>query len=270
MELAHDVVRLGFVGMGEAAGAIAAGLPASAVALCAFDARPGDQAVRERAAAGGVTLVATPAELAERSDVILALTSGSSAVAVAEGLAGELRPEHVYADWNSASPHTKRRVAAVVEPTGARFADGAVMAAVAAHGHRVPVLLSGGGAGELRRRGERLGMDLRVVGPEPGQAAAIKMLRSLIVKGLESLVVECTAAAEYYGVEDEVLRSLEGTPDTSDWRALSAYLQARVRAHGRRRAGELDEVARTLADAGVEPWLAEAAARRMRWAAETS
>ncbi|SDT20242.1 NAD(P)-dependent oxidoreductase [Jiangella sp. DSM 45060] len=270
MELARDIVRLGFVGLGEAAGAIAAGLSGSAARLYAFDARAGDATVRERAAAGGVTLVADPAELAARSDVVIGLTSGSSAVAVAEVLAGALRPGHVYADWNSASPDTKRRVAAAVEPSGARFADGAVMAAVPAHGHRVPVLLSGAGAEELRRRCAGLGMNLRVIGAEPGQAAAVKMLRSLIVKGLESLVVECTVAAGHYGVVDEVLRSLDGTPDTSDWRALSAYLHSRVREHGARRASELDEVARTVSAAGLEPWLAEAAARRMRWAAETS
>ncbi|WP_198664035.1 DUF1932 domain-containing protein [Jiangella endophytica] len=270
MEFAHDVVRWGFVGLGEAAGAIAAGLSASAVGLYAFDVRSGDAAVRRRAAAGDVTLVGTMAELAARCDILIALTSGSSAVAVAEEITGELRPGHLYADWNSAGPDTKRRVAAVVEPTGARFADGAVMAAVPAHGHRVPVLLSGGGAGDLRRHGERLGMNLRVIGAEPGQAAAVKMLRSLVVKGLESLVVECVTAAEHYGVTGEVLSSLDGTPDTSDWQALSAYLRSRVREHGRRRAAELDEVAKTLSAAGVEPWLAEAAARRMRWAAETS
>ncbi|WP_053206628.1 NAD(P)-dependent oxidoreductase [Jiangella muralis] len=270
MELAHDVVRLGFVGLGEAAGAIAAGLPGPAAQVYAFDARADDATVRERATAGGVALVSTPAELAQRCEVVIALTSGASAVTVAEELAGALRPEHVYADWNSASPDTKRRVAAVVEPSGARFADGAVMAAVPAHGHRVPVLLSGGGAEELRCRCAGLGMNLRVIGAEPGQAAAVKMLRSLIVKGLESLVVECVAAADHYGVTDEVLLSLDGTPDTSDWRALSAYLHSRVREHGGRRAVELDEVARTVSAAGVEPWLAEAAARRMRWAAETS
>ncbi|SEE70030.1 NAD(P)-dependent oxidoreductase [Jiangella alba] len=270
MELAHDVVRMGFVGLGEAAGAIAAGLPAAAVHVYAFDARADDARVRERAAAGGVTLVRTPADLAARCDVVIGLTSGSTAVTVAEELAGALQPGHVYADWNSASPDTKRRVAAVVEPSGARFADGAVMAAVPAHGHRVPVLLSGGGADELLRRCAGLGMNLRVIGAEPGQAAAVKMLRSLIVKGLESLVVECAVAAGHYGVADEVLRSLDGTPDTSDWGALSAYVHARVREHGARRASELDEVARTVSAAGLEPWLAEAAARRMRWVAETS
>jgi 3-hydroxyisobutyrate dehydrogenase-like beta-hydroxyacid dehydrogenase len=254
--------RLGVLGLGEAGLAVATGVHwEGGVAVAGFDVRRDDPELRERAR--DLALVGSARELAESSDVLLVLTSGSSAVTVATELAPWLRPGQVYADWNSASPQTMREVAAVVQPTGALFADGAVMAAVPPHGHRVPVLLSGPGAGAMAERTAGFGLRLEVIGDQPGQAAAVKMLRSLLVKGIEALVIECLLGAEHYGVRDRVLASMAGTPDTSDWEALAGYAVGRVSAHGARRAAELYEVAETLAAADVEPWLATAAARRL-------
>ena len=262
-------MSLGLIGLGEAGTSIAAGLhDEHEYKTPVFDLRRDEPDVRAAAERVGAVLVGSLADLAARADLVIALTGSASAVAVAGEMARALSPEHVYADWSSTSPQTKQLVAASVAPSRAAFADGAIMAAVPPHRHRVPVLLSGAGAAELVRRAEPYGMHLEVIGPEPGQAAAAKMIRSLVVKGMEALVLESMLAAEAYGVGDQVLASLDGTPDTSDWRRLADYVVERASSHGHRRAAELREVSASLLAVGVAPGLADAAERRMQWFAD--
>jgi 3-hydroxyisobutyrate dehydrogenase-like beta-hydroxyacid dehydrogenase len=261
--------RIGLIGIGEAGAAIGAGLrDANDLIVVGYDARGDDAVVRARAAAAGIRLVGSLGDLAAATDVLLCLTSAKVALSVAAAVAPHLGPDHVYADWNSASPQLKREIAHVVAATGASFVDGAVMAAVPPHRHRVPVLLSGGGAERLCAALGGLGMDLELLGPEPGQASAVKMFRSLLVKGLEALLLECAVGAHEYGVTERVLSSMNGTLPTDDWRELASYLLGRTVVHGARRAEELRQVARTLGDLGVEPLLADAGARRLQWFAD--
>jgi 3-hydroxyisobutyrate dehydrogenase-like beta-hydroxyacid dehydrogenase len=258
--------RIGLIGVGEAGAAIAAGLHEEhARSVAAFDARGGEPEVRSRAERAGIDLAGSLEALAASSDVVICLTSAKVAVAVARDMVPFLTAEHVYTDWNSASPQLKCEVAEVVAPSGARFADGAVMAAVPAHRHRVPVLLSGDGAPALQQALAGMDMQLEVLGPEPGQASAVKMFRSLLVKGLEALLLECAVGANAYGATHRVLESMTGSLPTQDWPELAAYLLQRTVAHGERRAEELRQVARTLEDVGLEPLLADAGARRLQW-----
>jgi 3-hydroxyisobutyrate dehydrogenase-like beta-hydroxyacid dehydrogenase len=258
--------RMGLVGVGEAGAAIAAGLHDDhGLSVTGYDARGSDAAVRERATRAGVDLVDDLGALAGACDVILCLASAKVAVPVAEQVAPHLGPRHLYADLNSASPGTKREVGELVSPTGAGYADGAIMSAVPPKRHRVPTLLSGDGAARLAELLTPLGFELEVLDGGPGQASAVKMFRSLLVKGLEALLLECALGAEAWGATDRVLGSMNGTLPTEDWRRLAAYLMERTVVHGERRAEELREVARTLSDAGVEPLLADAGARRLQW-----
>lgn len=258
--------RIGLVGVGEAGAAIAGGLrDEHDLVVSGYDARGGEPDVRARAREAGVALEDSLERLAGSSDVIVCLTSAKVASAVAHDLAPWLTARHVYTDWNSASPDLMRSVAQVVESTGAAFADGAVMAAVPPHRHRVPVLLSGGGARALEDALDGCGMNLEVLGPEPGQASAVKMFRSLLVKGIEALLLECAVGANAYGATQRVLESMNHGLPTDDWPRLASYLLERTIAHGERRAEELRQVARTLDDVGLEPWLAEAGARRLQW-----
>lgn len=262
-------VAVGVVGFGEAGSAIAAGLADAGVDVAATDVRlAGPDGPRLRAAAAdlGVRLVDDSATLAGDREVILSLVTASAALAVVTDLAPHLRPDHLVADLNSTSPGLARRVGEVVTATGATFVDVAVMAAVAPQRQRVPLLASGPGA----TRFADLPLDLRVevVGTEPGTASAMKMLRSLLVKGLEALLVEFAVAARRFGATDRVLESMNGTLPTEDWRELCAYLLSRTAQHATRRGHELEEVAEMLRDLEVEPLLAEAGARRLLWAAE--
>jgi 3-hydroxyisobutyrate dehydrogenase-like beta-hydroxyacid dehydrogenase len=258
--------RLGLVGFGEAGAAIAAGLREEHdVSLVAFDPRSHDAVVRQRAADTGTDLVADLGALAGRADVIICLASAKVAVPIAEEIAPHLGSGHLYADWNSASPDVKRAVGGIVGAAGAAFVDGAVMAAVPPSRHRVSTLLSGVGAARLAELLTPYGMQLEVLGEMPGQASAVKMFRSLLVKGLEALLLECAVGAQEYGATERVLSSMNGTLPTEDWQRLAAYMLERTVAHGARRAEELRQSARTLEDTGVEPMMAEAGARRLQW-----
>ena len=257
---------IGLIGAGEAGAAIAAGLHEEHdLEVLGFDARGDDAVVRRRAADAGMRLLPDLRSLAAGSDVVICLTSAKVAVPIATEIAPFLEQRHIYADWNSASPEMKRAVAEAVRDSGARSVDGAVMAAVPPARHRVPVLLSGEGAHDLMTALEGLGMQLEVLGAEPGQASAVKMFRSLLVKGLEALLLECAVGAQAYGVTHRVLESMNGTLPTEDWPGLADYLLRRTTVHGERRAEELRQVARTLEDIDVVPFLAEAGARRLQW-----
>jgi 3-hydroxyisobutyrate dehydrogenase-like beta-hydroxyacid dehydrogenase len=264
---------IGFIGFGEAGQALARGLRAAGAArVSAYDLgleKPEIRSLLEgRAAEAGVRLEKSARALVETSDIVISAVVGSVAVAVAEQAAPYLTERHFYMDLNSTSPAVKKRVDAIVSPTGARFVEAAVMAGVLPLGHRVPILLCGKAAPQLIERLSPLGMSLEDFGPEIGRAAAAKMFRSIVVKGLEALFVECALAASRYGVMERVLEYVGVGYPGIDWNKLAEKLLRRTATHGERRAHELEEVASTLEAMGIEPIMAGAGARRLRDRAE--
>ncbi len=141
------------------------------------------------------------------------------------------------------------------------------MTSVPPYGIRVPMLLGGPHAEALAHRLRAFGMDATAVSPELGVASAIKMCRSVMIKGLEALVIESYTAARAYGVEDYVLPTLQETFPSIDWAEQGGYFYSRVVQHGRRRAEEMREVANTVREAGFEPWMAAATAEKQDWVA---
>lgn len=260
--------RVGIVGYGEAGGAFAAGLVRAGVSVVVFDTRlaePGGEELRRRARAADVALVEDVGALVDGAQVILSLVTSSAALPVARDLARHLTADHLVADLNSTSPGLAREVFRVIATTGAAFADVAVMAAVPPHGHRVPLLACGPGASQLASLD--IGLEVDVVDGAPGAASAIKMLRSMLVKGLEALLLEFAVASRRFGATDRVLTSLNGTLPTDDWRELASYLLARTAQHGERRGHELEEVSEMLRELDMEPYMAAAGAQRLLWAA---
>jgi len=161
---------------------------------------------------------------------------------------------------------TKCRIAETFSATPVKFVEAAVMAAVPKFGHRVPILLAGPQAGAFIDAMAPFAMDLEDAGPDYGVAAATKMFRSIMVKGLEGLLWECVLAADQYGAAETVLKSVEKGYPGIDWNALASYLIGRTAIHGERRAHEMDEVAATLRALDIDPFMAEAAGKRIRWA----
>ncbi|MCX6629211.1 MAG: DUF1932 domain-containing protein [Candidatus Solibacter sp.] len=176
-----------------------------------------------------------------------------------------LGPQHIYADLNSVSPALKRSIAGEVTSSGAQFVEAAIMAPVPPSGHRVPILLNGSSAPALLETLAPYRMRLELLSAEIGAAAAVKMCRSIIVKGMEALIFECVLGAGYYGADERVFASLEETFPGMKWRELADYVVGRVVVHGERRAREMEQVADTLRAIGIEPIMAEATARRQDW-----
>jgi 3-hydroxyisobutyrate dehydrogenase len=263
---------IGFIGFGEAGFTLANGLRGAGVPqLFAFDiaSESGDRGalIQGRARESGTTLLASPKDLAGSADVLFSTVTSSSSLEAARQTVPFLDARHTYADLNSVSPALKREIAGVVGRTGAAFVEVAVMAPVLPYGHRVPMLLGGAGAPAFADALSPYGMRLRVLSADVGTAAAVKMCRSIVVKGLEALLCECVLGASPYGADAHVFASLDESYPGIDWKRLADYTMGRLVVHGERRAREMEEVAGTLRAIGVEPIMAEATARRQDWGA---
>jgi 3-hydroxyisobutyrate dehydrogenase len=263
---------VGFLGFGEAGFHLARGLRAAgAPPLVAFDIKAPqgteDERIRTRAAETGTRLVQTPRALAESARIILSVVTASSAHDAARNLAPDLTTDHLYVDLNSVSPDTKKQIGTAIEAGRGRFVEGAIMAPVSTADHRVPILLNGACAVELRRVLSPYRMRLDLMEGPTGAAAAVKMCRSIVIKGLEALMLECSLAAGEHGAADRVYDSLSQTYPGMDWRKIANYMIGRVLEHGERRAREMEEVAGMLRASGIAPLMSEATARRQDWEA---
>jgi 3-hydroxyisobutyrate dehydrogenase-like beta-hydroxyacid dehydrogenase len=261
-------MRIGFVGFGEAASHIAKGLRQPGISsVVAFDIKVTDK-VRQRAQETGTRLVQTNQELAQSCDIMMSAVTADQALNAAEQNAPHLTAGHLYADLNSVSPRVKQSIARVIETSGARFAEIAMMAPVPPYGHKVPMLAGGAGAPEFVEKLGPFGISPEIVSREVGTAAATKMFRSIIVKGLEALLTECVLGASRYNADERVFASLAESFPGIDWKQLADYMVGRVVVHGERRAREMEEVAATLREIDIEPIMAEAIVRRMDWSVE--
>ena len=263
--------RVAFIGFGEAGQTISRGLlSARAAHIRAYDILFDSDSARLRHAAEtlGVEAAGDHADAVRGADiVVLAVTASSSLPAALACLPG-LRKDQLFLDINSVSPQRKIETASQIASSGARYVDVAVMAPVAPYLHQVPCLIGGPGAAQLVPRALAMGMKMERVSDEVGPASAIKMFRSIMIKGLEALVLESMLAASEYRVEERVLASLKETFPALDWDKLAGYMIERVVSHGKRRAAEMREVAETLQAIGIEPLMASATAARQQWLAD--
>jgi 3-hydroxyisobutyrate dehydrogenase-like beta-hydroxyacid dehydrogenase len=261
---------IGFIGFGEAGSTIARGLRSAGVErLFAFDIKLGDPLVRDRAREAQTTLVDSSSELAEAATILFSTVTSSSALDAARQTVAYLDPRHTYADLNSVSPAVKQDIEREIAASGASFVEAAVMAPVGPYGHQVPMLLGGPSAKVFMETMAPFGMKLQVLdGAKVGSAAAVKMCRSIVVKGIEALLFECVMAATKFDADDLVFASLKETWPGVDWKKLADYTSGRVVVHGERRAREMEEVAETLKAIGIDPIMAEATARRQDWSAQ--
>jgi 3-hydroxyisobutyrate dehydrogenase-like beta-hydroxyacid dehydrogenase len=263
--------QVGLVGYGEVGRILAEDLRKQGVTVSAYDVKLGGnqaEALRDHAATSGVALAASHADLAARADFIVSAVTASQAVPVARACALAVKKGAWFLDFNSASPGAKRRAAALIDGSGGRYVEGAVMTSIPPYRIKVPLLLGGAGARELAPLLVSLGFNAKVASEELGIASAVKMCRSVMIKGLEAMVIESFTTARAYGVEDAVLASLAETFPTIDWEKQGAYFFQRVIEHGRRRSEEVREVAETVREIGLTPWSAQGTAERQAWVAD--
>lgn len=258
--------RIAFIGFGEAAEAFALGWGRDIATRChGFDVKSGfpDLAAQPEARAGGAGVALGPDRQTALTGAgaVFCLVTADRAVEAAEQAVPWLEAGAFWFDGNSCSPGAKRRAAALVEGAGARYVDVAIMAPVYPKLHRTPLLIAGPHAKAAARILAALGMEARIAGEMVGDASSIKMIRSVMVKGLEALTAECLLAARRAGVDEQVLTSLQASHPGWDWPFQAAYNLERMMVHGRRRAAEMQEVAATLAELGLPNGLASATAK---------
>ncbi|WP_127997882.1 NAD(P)-dependent oxidoreductase [Piscinibacter defluvii] len=262
-------MKIALIGYGEVGRILAEDLKGHE--LVAFDLKLGDErgnALREHAAGIGVRLGTSHVDAVRGAELVVSAVTASQAVAVAEACAAGLAPAAFFLDFNSASPGAKTRAAQTVNAAGGRYVEGAVMTSVPPYRIKVPLLLGGPQAAALEPVLAGLGFAPKVASETLGVASATKMCRSVMIKGLEAMVIESFTAARHYGVEDAVIASLKETFPGIDWEKQAAYFFQRVIEHGRRRSEEVREVAETVREAGLEPWSAAGTAERQAWVAD--
>jgi len=266
-----DSLRIGLIGYGEVGRIFSAGLKPGAVWIGAWDLKFDDPAQRDEllahTAAFGLDACDGVATLCARSTLVISAVTASNTLAVAQAVAPHIRPGSFFLDLNSASPGTKRAAAALIDAAGAHYVEAGVMTSVPPYGIRVPMLLGGAHAARLLPVLVDLGMDAKVASDQLGIASATKMCRSVMIKGLEALVIESYTTARHYGVEDAMIATLQETFPSIDWYTQGSYFFSRVAQHGKRRAEEMREVANTVREAGFEPFMAAAIAGKHDWVA---
>ena len=249
-------LQIAFIGLGEAGSALISGWgTARSGQIRAYDIKLDDPAtapgIRDRAAALGIDCRDSLAGALEGAELVFSVVTADQAVAAARAAAPLLAPEAMFCDLNSCAPSSKHESARLIGAAGGRYLDVAVMAPVHPKRNMVPLLVSGPHAEAIAPVLEALPMAPRVVAGDVGRASSIKMIRSVMVKGMEALSAECFLAATRAGVADEVIASLSASHADSDWPTRAAYNLERMLRHGARRAAEMEEVARTLRDLGL-------------------
>lgn len=259
--------EIAFIGFGEAGRAVATGWrdrpdgpDANTIAYdIKIDGNEADAAaIRKACAEAGVIAAADHASALADARYVLCLVTADQAVAAARQAAPHLAPGTIWYDGNSCAPDSKREAAAIIGAAGGTYVDMAIMAPIHPRLHRTPLLIAGpeGALAFL----DRMGMDYRYRGAEIGSASAVKMIRSVMVKGIEALTAECFLAARRAGVLDDVLASLQASDTKSDWPERAEYNIERMMQHGLRRAAEMREVALTVSALGLSDTMASATA----------
>lgn len=260
--------RFAVIGFGEVGQILAADLlRAEAQPTGLYDVKFNDpDSLPSRAVRPPLRAAASAPEAVKGAQLVISSVTAANGLDAARSVAGGLEPGAFFLDLNSVSPGVKRRSAEAIKAAGGRYVEAAVMTSVPAKRIASPMLLGGSDAQAFLEMAAPLGFSAKVYSSEIGRASAVKMCRSVIIKGMEALFTESLLTARRLGVERDVLDSLQDTIAT-DWDELAGYMIMRTLKHGRRRAEELREVARTVAEAHIPPVMANAIAERqdMAW-----
>jgi 3-hydroxyisobutyrate dehydrogenase-like beta-hydroxyacid dehydrogenase len=262
---------LGFIGFGEAGFELARGLHSEGIfPLYACDKTTLDPDrvlfLRNRAREAGVHYLESIGEVVKKTEIIFSVVTPDAALSAAQEAAPHLRPGQTYLDLTSSFPEDLKAASDLVEPTGARFVDGAIMGALPISGHKVLIYAAGSHAEEAARLLNQRGMNIQPVGQEPGRASAIKLILSISSKGLEALLVETLLAAHHYGVEEQVLSAFHQFFAKGLEAAIDRFVGSDA-AHSGRRVKEMESSVQLLKNLGMDPIMTEATVRRLKWSA---
>ena len=263
----RNTPRVSFIGFGEAGQAIASGLRDTGIErIAAWDILfPVAEGARLKAAGDkiGVRLANSAAEVVAETDMIISAVTAASSLEAARSVEPHLTGSPYYLDINSVSPGRKQETAKLLGEK-ARYVDVAVVAPIHPLRHKTPLLIAGPHAEAISPLLGELEMKLSIVPGETGKAAAIKMIRSVMIKGIEALTLECFLAASRADLLEEVTASLKNNYPSLDWTKIADYNIERMASHGERRAAEMEESALTLRELGLDPLMVDATVKRQR------
>ncbi|NPV45068.1 MAG: NAD(P)-dependent oxidoreductase [Firmicutes bacterium] len=250
-------MKIGFIGFGEAAYFISVGLNQQGVTgMVAYDTMAQHPTmgmlVQKRAQESSVALLESASAVARMVDVLFIAVPSSYALDVCREVVGDLHQGQIYADVSASTPATKLEIWKLLEPTGVLFVDAAMLGSLPQYKHRVPIAASGNGAEAFCDVMSPLGMCITLTGEQPGAASAIKLVRSIFMKGLGALMCEMLQAADAYGVANEVIasigKSLDGIPFTKHLDRLVIGTAI----HASRRAAELKGSIKMLKECALD------------------
>jgi 3-hydroxyisobutyrate dehydrogenase-like beta-hydroxyacid dehydrogenase len=261
--------RVALIGFGEVGQTLAADLIKAGAEVSAYDVlfdNP-DSAPLRATRTIAVRKAKSASDAIANAELIVSAVTAASDVDAARSVTSGIPRGAFYVDLNSVSPATKSTCGRLIDDAGGRYVEAAVMTPIHPRGIASPILLGGAHAAAFLERAAPLGFSAKVFSTTLGQAAAVKMCRSVIIKGVEALLTESMLAARRYGVDKPVLDSLSDLLPAGDWEKIARYFIARSLEHGVRRAEEMREAAKTVAEAGVAPLMTSATVEREDWAA---
>lgn len=259
---------ISIIGFGEAGPVFAAELKAAGMTVTAYDKLQNDPKAamgqKEKTQSAGILLAQDIADALQKPSLVISTVTASEATAAAKQAAPSLKPGTHWLDLNSVSPDTKKEIADIVTACGAEFTEGVAMDTVPSKGAQVPLLLCGPHADQWSVKLNDIGFNTKCLGSDYGMASTTKLLRSVIIKGMESLFAESMEAAGIAGVEHEVLLSIKATYPELDWESVAGYQLSRSVLHAERRASEMREAARLVKSLGLTPLLSQATAQKQQ------
>jgi len=265
-------MKLGFIGFGEVGFEMAQGFGAAGLkGILAYDLLQNHPAygalVAERVRVSGVTMCSTPQALLDNVDVVIVAVPGGKALETAKQQKHLLKKRTIYADVSASSPETKRQIWDEIKETGVMFVDGAMLGSLTLYQNKVPTLVSGNGSDLFMERMSPYGMDLEKVSDIPGEATAIKLVRSIFMKGLPALLVEMLEAASVMKVDHLVLKSIAATMNACSFEETMNRLVTGSAVHAERRAHEMENVVEMMESIQVQPTMSRATQERLTWLA---
>lgn len=266
-------MNIAFIGFGGAAYGIAKGLKQEGIGTISCYTRswntpPNNLLIAKRAKETGTVVKTNLQELADAADCIMCCVTGSAASSVASEVAPFLQKRHLYVDLNTAEPEIKKNIAKIIEPTGAAFVDAAMMGGIPTYLHKVPILASGEGAQIFKQTCEPFGMQIQVIGSEPGQAASIKMLRSIFMKGLLALLLEVMETSKKFNATDTVLSSIAETMDKNQFLETARRIVTKGVVNPERMAREMEGVIKTIENLSVSATMSSATREKLLWCSQ--
>ncbi|WP_375202800.1 NAD(P)-dependent oxidoreductase [Hyphococcus sp.] len=251
------------IGFGEVGQILAEDLSAKSGALSAWDSLFCETDSAPSRAAGAVRKGDTAEDAARDADIIISAVTAAQTLHAAEDVVTAIKKNAVYLDLNSASPNVKSKAADLINKAGGKYVEASVMSPIGPKRIACPMLFGGPYAKDFLPAAYSLGFNgAQFFSSDYGKAAAAKMCRSIVVKGVEALLTESLLSARHYGVDETVVASLSDLFPGPDWEKLSAYMISRALEHGGRRAEEMREVAKTVKEAGLSPLMSSACAER--------